>query len=172
MTTLSDIDSDRPPRRKIMRMTLSDIGRELIIKREALRLKSYLDSAGVWTIGIGHTLGVRENMSITKEQAYELFKQDIEPVEDYLNYVNSNIKRKFKQHEFDALVSFIHQIGLTYFAKSTCLKKIREGCTPEEIAKEFPRWCYITDRKTGKKVICDAVKNRHIDEKVQYLTGY
>lgn len=155
-----------------MRMTLSDIGRELIIKREGLKLKSYLCSAGKWTIGIGHTLGVRENMSITKEQAYELFKQDIEPVEDYLNYVNVNIKRKFKQHEFDALVSFIHQIGLTYFAKSTCLRKIREGCTPEEIAKEFPRWCYITDRKTGKKVICDAVKNRHIDEKVQYLTGY
>ena len=97
---------------------------------------------------------------------------DIEPVEDYLNYVNANIKRKFKQHEFDALVSFIHQIGLTYFAKSTCLRKIREGCTPKEIAKEFPRWCYITDRKTGKKVICDAVKNRHIDEKTQYLTGY
>ena len=61
-----------------MRMTLSDIGRELIIKREGLRLKSYLCSAGKWTIGIGHTLGVRENMSITKEQAYELFRQDIE----------------------------------------------------------------------------------------------
>ena len=135
-----------------MRMTLSDIGRELIIKREGFKLKSYLCSAGKWTIGIGHTLGVRENMSITKEQAYELFRQDIEPVEDYLNYVNSNIKRKFKQHEFDALVSFIHQIGLTYFAKSTCLRKIREGCTPEEIAKEFPRWCYITDRKTEKRL--------------------
>ena len=49
-----------------MRMTLSDIGRELIIKRESLRLKSYLCPAGKWTIGIGHTLGVRENMSIIR----------------------------------------------------------------------------------------------------------
>lgn len=163
-----------------MRMTLSDIGRELIIKREGLRLKSYLCSAGKWTIGIGHTLGVRENMSITKEQAYELFRQDIEPVEDYLNYVNANIKRKFKQHEFDALVSFIHQLGLTYFASSTCLKYIYAGKSPEEIASEFPRWCYvtktITDPKTGKpkkiKVIDDGVRNRHLDEKRQYLRGY
>lgn len=153
-------------------MRLSERGRDLLIKREGIKLYAYQCTAGRWTIGIGHTAGVCQGMRITIEQAYKYFADDIKPVEDYLNRVNDKIERKFLQHEFDALVSFIHQIGLTYFAKSTCLRKIREGCTPEEIAKEFPRWCYITDRKTGKKVICDAVKNRHIDEKVQYITGY
>jgi lysozyme len=159
-------------------MRLSDKGRDCIIKREAIRLKSYLCTAGRWTIGIGHTAGVKPGMTITVEQAYKYFEQDIKPVEDYLNYINDRLKKKFLQHEYDALVSFIHQIGLTYFAASTCLRKIRHECSAEEIASEFPRWCYVTKTITenGKikkvKVIDEGVRNRHLDEKRQYLRGY
>lgn len=152
----------------------------MLIKRESIKLHAYQCTAGRWTIGIGHTAGVKPGMTITVEQAYKYFEQDIKPVENFLNYVNDKIERKFQQHQFDALVSFIHQIGLTYFSSSTCLKYIYAGRSPEEIASEFPRWCYvtktITDPKTGKpkkiKVIDDGVRNRHLDEKRQYLRGY
>lgn len=152
----------------------------MLIKREGIKLYAYQCTAGRWTIGIGHTAGVTNGMRITIEQAYKYFADDIKPVEDYLNRVNDKIERKFLQHEFDALVSFIHQLGLTNFASSTCLKYIYAGKSPEEIASEFPRWCYVTktltDPKTGKtkniKVIDDGVRNRHLDEKRQYLRGY
>lgn len=161
-------------------MRLSERGREMLIKREGIKLYAYQCTAGRWTIGIGHTAGVTKGMRITIEQAYKYFADDIKPVEDYLNRVNDKIERKFLQHEFDALVSFIHQLGLTNFASSTCLKYIYAGRSPEEIASEFPRWCYVTktltDPKTGKtkkiKVIDDGVRNRHLDEKRQYLRGY
>lgn len=161
-------------------MRLSERGRDLLIKREGIKLYAYLCTAGRWTIGIGHTAGVCQGMRITIEQAYKFFADDIKPVEDYLNRVNDKIERKFLQHEFDALVSFIHQLGLTYFASSTCLKYIYAGRSPEEIASEFPRWCYVTktviDAKTGQKkkikVIDEGVRNRHLDEKRQYLRGY
>lgn len=161
-------------------MRLSERGRDLLIKREGIKLYAYLCTAGRWTIGIGHTAGVCQGMRITIEQAYKYFADDIKPVEDYLNRVNDKIERKFQQHEFDALVSFIHQLGLTYFASSTCLKYIYAGRSPEEIASEFPRWCYVTktviDARTGKKkkikVIDEGVRNRHLDEKRQYLRGY
>ena len=161
-------------------MRLSERGRDMLIKREGIKLYAYQCTAGRWTIGIGHTAGVTNGMRITIEQAYKYFADDIKPVEDYLNRVNDKIERKFLQHEFDALVSFIHQLGLTNFASSTCLKYIYAGKSPEEIASEFPRWCYVTktltDPKTGKtkniKVIDDGVRNRHLDEKRQYLRGY
>ena len=161
-------------------MRLSERGRDMLIKREGIKLYAYQCTAGRWTIGIGHTAGVTKGMRITIEQAYKYFADDIKPVEDYLNRVNDKIERKFLQHEFDALVSFIHQLGLTNFASSTCLKYIYAGRSPEDIASEFPRWCYVTktlvDPKTGKtkkiKVIDDGVRNRHLDEKRQYLRGY
>lgn len=161
-------------------MKLSERGRDMLIKREGIKLYAYQCTAGRWTIGIGHTAGVTKGMRITIEQAYKYFADDIKPVEDYLNRVNDKIERKFLQHEFDALVSFIHQLGLTNFASSTCLKYIYAGRSPEEIASEFPRWCYVTktviDARTGQKkkikVIDEGVRNRHLDEKRQYLRGY
>lgn len=153
-------------------MKLSDKGFQKIVEREGLALESYLCIAGRWTIGIGHTHYVTKGMKITREQAQKFFDEDMLPVTDYLNYINSKIPRRFQQHEFDALCSFIHQIGLDSFVKSTCLKKIRAGDTPEEIAKEFPKWSYFTDPKTKQKLWSDAIHNRHLSEKRQYINGY
>lgn len=153
-------------------MKLSDVGFQKIVEREGLRLEAYLCIAGRWTIGIGHTNKVRPGMKITREQAQKFFDEDMLPVTDYLNYTNTKIPRRFQQHEFDALCSFIHQIGLPSFVKSTCLKKIRAGASPEEIAKEFPKWSYITDPVTKQKVWSDSVHNRHLSEKRQYVNGY
>lgn len=81
-----------------------------MIKRfEGCRLRSYRCPAGVWTIGYGHTLGVKPGMSITQEQAEEYLKQDLAK---YESHVTSYDKRyHWTQHEFDALVSFAYNIG-------------------------------------------------------------
>ena len=150
-------------------MHISKEGIDAIVKREGLKLKAYRCIAGVPTIGIGHTLGVREGQVITKDIAYALFREDIDPVEHHLNQLNDRLLRKLKQHEFDALVSFIHQIGLGNFSNSTCRKYILAERSPEQIASEFPKWSYVTDPVTKQKVWSTAVENRHISEKMQYL---
>lgn len=150
-------------------MHISKEGIDAIVKREGLKLKAYRCIAGRWTIGIGHTSGVREGQIITKDTAYALFREDISPVEHHLNQLNDRLLRKFKQHEFDALVSFIHQIGLGNFNDSTCRKYILAERSPEQIANEFPKWSYVTDPVTKQKVWSTAVENRHISEKMQYL---
>ena len=51
--------------------------KENLKKREGVRLKAYQDSGGVWTIGYGHTKGVKPGMTITKEQADAYLEQDM-----------------------------------------------------------------------------------------------
>lgn len=48
-------------------------------KSEGLRLQAYQDTGGVWTIGYGHTgADVKPGMTITKEEAERLLKQDVD----------------------------------------------------------------------------------------------
>ena len=117
-------------------MHISDKGIHFIIKEEGLRLKAYRCQAGVWTIGVGHTAGVKKSDTITKEQAYELLKRDLKAFEDILN---KNIQVQLKQHEFDALMSFVFNIGAGAFKKSTLLKKLNNN---EDITGEFEKWKY------------------------------
>lgn len=150
-------------------MHISKEGIDAIVQREGLKLKAYRCIAGVPTIGIGHTIGVKMGQVITKDIAYALFREDIDPVEFHLNQLNDRLLRKLKQHEFDALVSFIHQIGLGSFASSTCRKYILAERPLEQIADEFPKWSYVTDPVTKKKVWSDAVCDRHKSERKQFL---
>lgn len=153
----------------MMHYRTSKKGLSLLQQREGCRLQAYLCSAKVPTIGWGHTKDVKLGDVCTIEQAKQWLREDIAPVENHLNLINERLKRKFRQCEFDALVSFIHQIGIGNFASSTCRKFIVAERPLDQIANEFPKWSYITDRKTGKKVWSTAVENRHISEKNQFL---
>lgn len=157
-------------------MKISQKGIDEIIQREALRLTAYRCEAGRLTIGIGHTAGVYEGMMISKETAFRLFREDIAPVERHLNALNEQLIRKFKQYEYDALISFIHQIGLTNFRNSTCRRYILAERPAEQIAAEFVKWCYVTkkvkdDQGNSKfvKVWSYGVENRHSSEREQFL---
>jgi len=98
-----------------MRKT-SDAGAQLVAKFEGCRLTAYKCPAGVWTIGYGHTGYVKffnknvcAGMTITKEQAVELLKDDLSKFETAVNKYDS--KYSWNQNEFDALVSFALNIG-------------------------------------------------------------
>lgn len=121
-------------------MKISKKGIDFIIKEEGLVLSSYLCPAGVLTIGVGHTgKDVKKGMTITKEKALELLKQDLQKFE---NAVNKYVMTDLKQHEFDALVSFSFNVGTQAFKNSTLLKRINNNEDTESIKREFYKWKY------------------------------
>lgn len=88
-------------------MKTSNNGLTLLKQFEGCRLTAYKCPAGVWTIGYGHTAGVKQGMTITQEQADNYLKSDLVIYENHVN----NLNRSFNQNEFDALVSFTYNCG-------------------------------------------------------------
>jgi len=88
-------------------MKTSISGIKLIEQFEGIKLKSYLCPAGVPTIGIGHTKGVKMGQTITKDIALQYLAEDIKPIENVLN----QYQYKLSQNQYDALVSFLFNVG-------------------------------------------------------------
>ena len=105
---------------------------------EGLRTEAYRCPAGRWTIGYGHTLTAHEGMIITEEQADHLLREDVNVVEQWLTAQNIVTE----QHQFDALVSFIFNLGIGTFCSSTLRKVLRRGGSSEEIREQWCRWVY------------------------------
>ena len=117
-------------------MTISQKGIDAIKKFEGCKLFAYRDSVGVPTIGYGHTKGVKMGMSVTQKQADDFLLEDIKPCEKVLNAMCIN----FKQNQFDALVSWIFNLGEGKFSGSTMRKKIISRATDIEITDQMVRW--------------------------------
>lgn len=90
-------------------MIISNKGLDLIKKFEGCRLKAYKDPAGVWTIGWGHTKGVKAGDEITQEQADKFLRDDLAVYETKVDKYDN--KYHWNQNQFDALVSFAYNIG-------------------------------------------------------------
>lgn len=90
-------------------MKISQNGINLIKKYEGCRLTAYKCPAGVWTIGYGHTLCVRSHDVITRDQAEEFLRQDLEKCEQIVMACDDVYH--WTQNEFDALVSFAYNVG-------------------------------------------------------------
>lgn len=119
-------------------MKTSKNGLELIKRHEGCRLTSYKCPAGVWTIGYGHTgADVTPGMTITLQQAEELLTKDIRWAEDAVN----REKLRLNQNRFDALVSFVYNVGTGNFHSSTLLKMLRVNPDSLNIRTEFCKWC-------------------------------
>lgn len=135
-------------------MKTSNNGRNFIKGFEQLRLKAYPDpgtGGEPWTIGWGHTKGVKPGDRITQEQAEAFFSEDLAVFE---LTVNSAIKRTMTQNQFDAMVSLAFNIGGPAFAGSTLVKKFNTGDV-QGAADEFPKW-----RNSAGKVTPGLVKRR------------
>ena len=117
-------------------MEISQKGISLIKEFEGCKLVAYKCPAGVWTIGIGSTKGVKRGMTITMAQAEQRLKDDIKPIEQFLNRMGIN----YTQKQFDALVSFIFNLGIGAFDNSTLRKKIIAHANDEEICDQIVRW--------------------------------
>lgn len=124
---------------------------EIIKKNEGLKLTAYLDVVGVPTIGWGSTRGVKMGMTITRQQAEELLRKDVQVAENDVNSHNIALN----QNQYDALVSFTFNLGGGNLRSSTLLKKIKANPCDPTIRAEFDRWVYA-----GGKVMNGLVKRR------------
>ena len=115
---------------------------ELIKQFEGLRLEAYLCPAGIWTIGYGHTSGVSPNSFITIQEADEYLHRDVATIEMQLNKLNLSLR----QCQWDAIVSFVFNVGIGNFKSSTLLAKIRTNPDDNSIMDEFLRWVYANGK--------------------------
>lgn len=115
---------------------------KLIKQFEGLRLKAYLCPAGIWTIGYGHTSGVSPNSFITIQEADEYLHRDVATIEMQLNKLNLILR----QCQWDAIVSFVFNVGIGNFKSSTLLAKIRINPEDNSIMDEFLRWVYANGK--------------------------
>lgn len=142
-------------------MTTSRNGLQLIKDFEGLRLGSYKCPAGVWTIGYGHTKGVKQGQVIDQSKADDYLVEDIAPIERLLNDLRIN----FRQEQFDALVSWIFNLGASAFQRSTLYIRIGTNASDEEITDQIIKWV----NAAGKPLV--GLKKRRIAEANMFL-GY
>lgn len=137
-------------------MKTSDFGRSFITRWEGCHLKAYLCPANVWTIGVGHTAAMGNptpvsGMKITQDEADAILARDLSQIE---RDIIASVKVKLAQKQFDTLVSFVFNVGIGAFRKSTLLKKLNAGnyaAVPEELMK----WT-----RAGGKVLQGLVNRR------------
>lgn len=118
-------------------MKISNNGINLIKSFEKLRLKAYKPTKAEkkYTVGYGH-YGVSADTVITEKDAEALLRMDIGYAEDELN----KLKIDFNQNQFDALCSFIFNVGVGNFKNSTMYRRLSQG--NKNIADQFGRWVY------------------------------
>ena len=123
-------------------MKTSDKGIDLIKELESFRSKAYPDPASrdgkPFTIGYGRAHGVKEGDICTPEQAEQWLREDVQDAEDC---INDHVTVPLSQHAYDALVSFIYNLGCGEFEHSTLLKLLNQG-DRKGAANEFHKWVY------------------------------
>ena len=132
-------------------MQTSERGLQTIVAFEGMELNAYRCPAGVWTIGVGHTgevdgEPVKKGLMITQAKAMELLRDDLKKVERCID--RQSFAGRLAQGQFDALASFIFNVGTSAFQTSTMRKLLCMG-ENKAAAEQFSRWVYGT--VNGKK---------------------
>ena len=143
---------------------ISDYGYSIIRESEGFEAKAYKDTGGVWTIGYGTIkypdgTRVKNGDTCTKGQAELWLINDCKWVDACLD---KHIKVKLNQNQFDALASFVYNVGETAFVKSTMLTLINQSKFGLA-ANQFDRWIY----DNGK--VINGLVNRRAKEKLLFL---
>ncbi len=134
-----------------MNYRYSPAGFALTKQFEGLRLSSYQDSGGIWTIGYGHTSGVRSGQVISQSEADRLLALDVASA---VGCVNRLLGVPVTQNRFDALVDFAFNLGCHRLLGSTLLKLVNEQRFDEAVL-EFPKWVHA-----GSQVLPGLVARR------------
>lgn len=128
---------------------------------EGMRLTAYQDGGGVWTIGAGHTRGVREGAKCTRVQALRWLRCDLIDAEVG---VQAYMKRKPTQQQYDALVSIAFNCGYTAIGRSGLMARFNEGLD-NLVADRFLLW----NKDNG--VVVPGLTKRRKAERAMYLHG-
>lgn len=132
-------------------------------------LKAYRDPAGVWTIGWGHTAGVKLGDICTLTEAEAFLDADLEPT---CAAVNANIGAELTDNQFAALVWFAFNVGITAFATSTLAKRLNQlPPAYDSVPSELAKWNLITINRDGNrtKVVSNGLVRRRALETALWL---
>ena len=129
-------------------------GIDLIKHFEGCELEAYKCPAGVWTIGYGHIKGVKEGMTITEQQAEEMLKSELN---EYEGYINNLVTAELNQNQFDAMVSWVYNLGGGNLKASTLLKVLNAG-DYAGVPAQMMRW-----NKAGGKVLEGLTRRRQAE---------
>ena len=135
-------------------MKTSVEGLALIKKFEGLELEAYKCAAGVWTIGYGHTKDVQEGDVWSESHADHMLEVELEEFE---GYINNNVTVALSQNQFDALVSWVYNLGPANLKASTMLKVLNSG-DYEGVPAQIKRW-----NKAGGKVLEGLIRRREAE---------
>lgn len=133
-------------------MKISQKGIDLIKRFEGFSPTAYLCPSGVWTIGYGHTAGVRAGDGVDEDTAEDFLREDLADAE---GAVGKYVKVPLKQWQFDALVSFTFNLGAGNLYSSTLLKKVNRNPDDPAIRQEFGKWVHA-----GGRVLPGLVERR------------
>jgi lysozyme len=136
-------------------MTYSEAGLALTKTFESCSLTAYLDSAGIPTIGYGHTAGVSLGDACTQGQAIAWLRQDIQWAVDTVNRL---VTVPLTQGQFDALTDFVYNLGSGSLESSTLLKLVNQG-NFADAANEFDKWDHA-----GGQVVAGLLRRREAEK--------
>ena len=150
-------------------MRIGQAGLQLITEFEDLKLKSYRDIAGVWTIGYGTTringISVSSGMEINETVALALLEGDL----SHFTYLVSKAAiYSLTQNQFDALVSFAYNIGEAAFTSSSLLQSLNHKLEINEDL--FTRWNKYTDPLTKQKLTSNGLTRRRKAEYALFIS--
>lgn len=147
-----------------MAQQVSPNGLHLIKNAEGLRLEKYKDPVGLWTIGYGHLIVPGDHIAdeITPEEADALLLSDVAGTEFAINKLNLVLT----QNQYDALVSFVFNVGTGSFKSSTLLHCLYQK-DYAQAANEFLKWDKGT--KNGVLIELPGLKIRRTAERDLFL---
>lgn len=120
------------------------IASDFVKSFEGLELTAYQCSAEVWTIGYGHTKGVKSGDEISPSQAEQLLVEDLTAISEDLNrLVNVSVT----EGQYIALLSLAFNVGATALKKSTILFLLNHK-KYKEAAAEFDKWIYAGGKES------------------------
>lgn len=129
----------------------------LIKEFEGCKLKAYKCPADVWTIGYGHTDGVKEGDEITQQEADRLLADD---VHSFSAGVQRLVTSDINRNQLGALTSFAFNVGLGNLRHSTLLRLVNKGDFVGA-ANQFSRW-----NKAGGKVLAGLTRRREAERQL------
>ena len=149
-------------------LKISPKGVALIKEFEGLKLNSYRDAVGIWTIGYGHTATAKPNQKITEAQADALLAQDIAKFE---TLTHTHVKVPLTQGQYDAFVSLLFNVGPGNSSKSGIIR-LANG-QPSTLLRRLNAKDYLGAalafkdwKMAGGKVLAGLVRRREAEYKL------
>lgn len=145
-------------------MKISQEGIDFIKEVEGYSEFPYVCAGGKMTIGYGHVIKDNESFptGVTKKTAEMLLRKDVEIAE---KAVSQLVKTELLQNQFDALVSFVYNVGVQAFKESTLLKCLNAN-EFRNVPLQLKRWVY------AKGKVNRGLTNRRLKEIQVFEKGF